>query len=157
MPKIIDVIIHQPKEPYSAQTMLVLDKMPDFRYRREGNLLLAEDGGFYSCYFHERPTPNSKAFGGAVFDIPLLDGGVERAEGQWWCGSHPIGREMEVVQPGYNTIAGLHKCYVFTGGATVEKRLIDNWLERNEASRDYRKYEKKPPAPPALPQVWRQS
>ena len=46
--KIIDVIDR--KHAYGVQRFLVLNKMPDFVYERQGRYLIAEDSGFYNFY-----------------------------------------------------------------------------------------------------------
>ena len=83
MPKIIDVIITKNK-----QIFVIVDKKPKFLYERKGDLLVADDDGFYNTYYYERPNKYSKAFGGREFGIQLKDGNVEHAFGQWWDGKH---------------------------------------------------------------------
>jgi hypothetical protein len=58
MPKIIDVIEYFPKgyKDYK-QTFLLLDVMPKFLYEARGNgkFLVANDDGFYQCYYYDMP------------------------------------------------------------------------------------------------------
>ncbi|WP_312530357.1 hypothetical protein [Paracoccus sp. (in: a-proteobacteria)] len=90
----------------------VLNRAPSVKYIQEGNCLVGRDGPFVSLYQHDTPHGRFKAFAGAVFDIPLRDGGSIRASGQWWH-SHPAG----AIDAAWATNAGLLKCYVFSVGA----------------------------------------
>ena len=99
MPKIIDVIIHGKYK----QISVVLDSMPVFLYERKGNRLEAEDDGFYNSYGFETPSKRWKAFAGRKFDIPLKDGTVEKAFGQWW-DVDPKDLREETVNVGIGTI-----------------------------------------------------
>lgn len=137
MPEIKDIIIHGPYK----QVFIVLDKKPEFKYERKGSLLIASDDGCYSCYGFERPVGRMKAFAGREFDIPLKNGGVEHANGQWW--DHwPRGWKEETISCGIGTLEDLRRCYVFTG-CHVSKAKIAAWLENNEPSSNYCKYDEK--------------
>lgn len=140
MPKILDAIR---LNSYGIDAYyLVLDEMPTFVFERTGKHLFAEHDGFSRCYAYETPGPNWQAFGGWKFDIPLKDGTVEHASGQWWDCS-PLG--MKARQPrtsvGIATVEMLEKCYVFTGGV-IETEKLEEWLASNEPSTDYEKYRK---------------
>lgn len=137
MPKIIDIIKHGNK--YSTQTFLVLDEKPNLKYERDGDYLVGEDCGFYNFYQHQKPSKAFKAFCGREFDIPLVDGGVVRATGQWWDYVHPEYSEL-VCQLGVGTPEKLSKCNVFWANY-VDKLLIEQWLENNEPSNNYHKYD----------------
>lgn len=133
--KIIDVIKH--KNKYSTQTFIVLDKMPDFKYERVGNNLIGEDSGFYNFYGYR----NSRdAFGGREFDIPMLDGGIEKAFGQWWDCMPEDYREL-VGAFGIGTPEKLGEYNVFSS-ACVDMDIITEWLKENEPSNNYEKYKK---------------
>lgn len=140
MPKIIDVIVL--KHYGNAHYYLVLDEMPRFLFDKRDYCLSAEDDGFHERYGYEAPGPNWKAFGGAKFEIPLKDGGVEHAIGQWWW-CHPKETENtgEIISVGIATVEMLHKCYVFQSG-NIEKKKLDAWLAENEPSDNYRKYQR---------------
>ena len=143
MPEIIDVIIHSTNGFAGGdfkQVFLVLDKMPNFIYERKGNCLIASDDGFYDTLYYEKPFGRFKAFAGREFDIPLKDGTVEKATGQWWDGKHQENAPEPIVSVGYSTIEQLHRCYVFSGGH-ISKAKLDKWMEMNEPSTDYRKYD----------------
>lgn len=122
--KKIRVIKHVINEK-SGQRFVVLNRLPDFKYVKKGNLLLAEDSGFYSCYYYGRPDKYSQAFAGRKFDIPMLDGSVIKASGQWWNGEHPIYKEIKAVRHGYSTIDKLKRCFVFTGGVLFNESLLN--------------------------------
>lgn len=135
MPNIIDIIIHGKYK----QISLIIDKKPVLIYEHKGNLLIAENDGFYNCYKYDQCFPNWKAFGGRRFDIPIKDGMVEHAFGQWWDYWNNEITTEPTIQCGAATIEKLHKCYVFCA-YHVSKKKIDNWLEINEPSANYYKY-----------------
>lgn len=141
MPKIQDVIRIE-SQYYGVQFFVVLDTMPEFVYERKGNNLVASDDGFYDCLFYERPTKYSKAFGGREFELPMKDGSVIKASGQWWDGGYSDNAPEEIIPVGINTIAGLHHCYVFSSGH-ISKEKLARWLDENEPSGDYHKYDEK--------------
>jgi hypothetical protein len=93
---------------------LVLNRGLKFLYEYEGQDLIGNDGPFWDVLRYERPVGRSKAFGGREFDIPLRNGGVVRASGQYWQ-AHISGHRGVP----YGTIEQLRKCYVFMGGACV--------------------------------------
>lgn len=64
----------------------VFNRKPDYKYQRDGSLLWAKDGPFYSCYKYDAPSPAFKAFDGREFNLNLIDGGVVKCNGQWWDG-----------------------------------------------------------------------
>ena len=138
MPKIIDAIVltNYGNDHY----YLVLDEMPTFVFERHGDSLVAEHDGFYERYGYERPDEHWKAFGGRKFDIPLKDGTVEHASGQWWwCAPLVSANPGPIMSVGISTVELLRKCYVFSSGC-IAKEKLDAWLMENEPSRDYAKY-----------------
>lgn len=141
MSEIIDVILM--KGPYSDNhhAYIVLDRKPDFRYERIGNDLFAQDDGFFNCYGYERPDERWKAFGGAKFDIPMKDGSVIQAYGQWWDVSPRKHAGVDIVSCGVATLESLSQCYVFQAGH-VSRNKLDAWMSTNEPARDYNKYRK---------------
>ena len=138
MPNIIDVILHTNK--YFTQTFAVINESPKFLYERKGNCLVASDDGFYSTYFYDAPSKNWRAFAGRTFDIPMKDGTIIKANGQWWDGQHQQNAPEPIVDIGAATIKELEKCYVFCSGHT-SKAKFDKWMAENEPSTDYWKYD----------------
>ena len=139
MIQIIDVIKH--KNKYSTQTMIVIDKHPEFKYKRVGDMLIAEDSGFFSFYKYKKPSKNWEAFAGREFDIHLDSGEIEKAYGQWW--DHlPEDYSDLVYCFGTQTEEGLARCNVFHS-SKVDKVLVDEWLADNEPSNNYHKYDTK--------------
>jgi hypothetical protein len=139
MPKIIDIIVAD----NTGQMFLILDRLPEYEYERHGFWLHAEDSGFYNQYFYRKPTKYGKAFAGREFDIPLKNGTAEKAYGQWWSAVNEELIPVEIYHPAYSTIEELQHCYVFTGGGSVERKLVTDWLDKHEPSTDYWKYDKR--------------
>lgn len=138
MTEIIDIIKHRNK--YGTQIFLVVDTPVSIKYERAGDLLVGEDSGFFNFYIKRQPTKHFQAFAGREFDIPLANGGVEKAHGQWW--DHlPSDYEGLVYSLGVSSLCELEKCYVFYS-TKVDKKLVDEWLSKNDASNNYRKYDK---------------
>ena len=137
MISIVDVIGHRHK--YGTQHMLVVDRMPQFIYEQSGNSLVGVDSGFFKFYSFETPSPGWEAFGGAKFDIPMKDGSVIKAHGQWWDWMPPDFAEL-TYDLGVNTTEGLSRCYVFMGSIHVDRELVDSWLKNNAPSNNYHKY-----------------
>lgn len=135
--KIVDIIHH--KNKYTTQEMLVLDRMPVFLYERKGRYLIAEDSGFFNFYGYEACSPGWEAFGGSKFDIPLIDGTIIKAFGQWW-DSMPKDYRGLLCSPGISTADRLAKCNVFNGG-NVDPEIRDAWLANNEPSNNYHRYD----------------
>lgn len=89
---------------------LVLNRDPKFLYEGDGQALIARDGPFVAVYRYERPCGRFKAFAGREFDIPLKNGKLVHATGQWWDASL-----KGLVKATYNTKARLLNCYVYYG------------------------------------------
>ena len=132
--KIIDVIHHQNK--YFIQHFLIVNRFPKLLYKREGNLLIGKDGIFGGIYKYEKPGINQKAFAGREFNIPMIDGTIEKAYGQWW----DTGLK-EYSSIGINTIKGLNKCNVFVTYKMRTKELEEILKGFKNASNNYYKYE----------------
>jgi hypothetical protein len=110
---------------------LVLDRMPEFKYVKKNGLLYAKDHGFYKCFYYEKPGRAFKAFGGAKFDLPLVGGGVEHCNGQWWDGANDKVSKLEnttIIGAAISTIERLKNCYVFSG-AYIDKAVYDYLIE----------------------------
>lgn len=122
--KILKNVVNRPTQG-SPQYFIVLNRMPVFVYERKGDLLLAEDSGFYSCYRYEAPSKGFQAFGGSKFDIQLKNGEVEKAHGQWWSTRHPESQNKKMCDRGYQTLDGLAKCFVFCGGSIFSTELLE--------------------------------
>ena len=139
MPKILDVIVRPKIYASGYNYYIVLDEVPKFLYERSGYMLLAEDDGFYDALVLQHDL-YEKAFAGREFDIKLKDGTVVKANGQWWSTSHP--ERDNLTDIGYSTLEKLEECYVFYSGSILTSKLV-GWLEKNEPSEDYNKYDKR--------------
>lgn len=139
--KVIDIIDHRNK--YYTQRFVVLNRDPVFKYERRGKWLIGEDSGFFNFFYYDSPGGAFYAFGGRKFDIPMVDGTVEKAYGQWWDGVPEDYQEL-IVHAGCGTIEGLGKCNVFCS-MNVDPDIIEKWLSENEPSNNYHKYEKRNP------------
>lgn len=128
---ILDIIITK-----NNQFFLILDKNPEFKYTKKEKILSAYDNGFYSEYLY---IPfSSGAFAGRKFEIPMSDGTIIKASGQYW-DNWNINCIFPTTSIGYNTIEELQKIYVFNGG-NYETKRINEWLKRNKHSTNYDKY-----------------
>jgi hypothetical protein len=146
--QIIDVIVTTSLYGKHTQYSVVVDRMPEFIYRRgeeetwhgyrKQRRLMANDSGFYS-FMVERPG-TTDAFAGRKFTIALDDGGSLECDGQVWDEFDPS-RPEPVVQVGVCTIEKLHSCYCFFGGQ-ISKSKLEAWLSTSKPSRNYRKYDK---------------
>lgn len=119
---------------FNSSTALVLNRMPDFKYQKEGKLLWAKDGPFYSCYYYENPSSTFQAFAGRRFNLPLIGGGVEECTGQWWDGgdgnlSDILG--LDIVRATIRTVDDLIDCYVFMG-AYCDKSELDRMISEHK-------------------------
>lgn len=137
----IEDIIHH-KGQYSTQIFVVVDKMPELLYTRNGSYLIGEESGFYNFYGLSPASKGFSAFGGREFDIPLKDGGVEKARGQWWNSTPEEYMTEEYVSVGVSTKELLNNCYVFSS-MIISKDRLDSWLEKHEPSNNYYKYDKR--------------
>lgn len=137
MPKIIDIIDHQ--SAYGVQRFLVLDEMPKRIYKRyPGGYFISNDSGFYD--FLQGTEGKGEAFAGREFFITLDDGNKFHCQGRVWASGHGGNVNEPVESLGVSTVAELQKCYVFSS-CSVSQCLIDEWLETNRPSRNYRKYD----------------
>lgn len=140
MVKIIDVILH--KNKYHVQQFLVIDELPDLKYQallKSGRrVLFAKDGIFSGLYYYESPSENWKAFAGRKFDIPMIDGTITKAFGQWWYGLSG----NDVISVGIGTPEGLGKCNVFCS-CEVRKGIAEQIFKNfSKPSNNYHKYDK---------------
>ncbi len=142
--RIIDVIDHRNK--YNVQVELLLNRFPQPLFERRGNWLIGHDSGVFQFYRYEYVEPSwsshMKAFGGNVFDIPMTDGNVTHATGQWW---HGLPQDFcgIVYSHGISTAERLVSCYVFMGAFHVDCEIVDEWRKHNDPSNNYRKYDKR--------------
>jgi hypothetical protein len=138
--QIVDIIDHRSK--YSTQVELVLNRMPEPLFERRGRWLVGNDDCVFQFYALERVEGPShwKAFGGREFDIPMVDGSVERAKGQWW-NSFPSDFRGLTYSHGVSTIDKLAECYVFYFGFHIDREIVDAWRASSEPSNNYRKYD----------------
>ena len=137
MSEIVDVIIHPCHGIYKGfkQTFVVIDRPLRFLYEHrykthEDDCLVASDDGWYDCLFYERPDKNWRAFSGREFDIPMKDGTVVKASGQWWDGRHQENAPEPIISVGVATIDQLNNCYAFSSGH-VSKVKLEKWLSEN--------------------------
>jgi len=137
---IVDIIDHRHK--YGVQVEVVLSRYPKLVFERDSCGLIAFDDCVYQFYGYEQPGPHWKAFGGRKFDIPMADGSVTHADGQWWDVLRREFRE-DLYSHGLNTVERLHECYVFFGGMHIDRSVVDEWRKHNEPSNNYHKYDKR--------------
>lgn len=137
--KIIDMIRHRNK--YGHQQFVVLNRSPQFLYERKGIWLIGEDSGFFNFYKYDIPSGRFYAFAGRKFDIPMKDGSIEKAYGQWWDGT-PKDYQGLVYELDYGTPEKLAECNVFCH-VRVDCLIIDKWLATNHQSNNYHKYDKR--------------
>ncbi len=135
---IIDIIDHRWQN--GVQMNVVVDRMPRYVYERQGQLLSGHDSGFFQFYQHERPGPNWEAFAGRKFNIPMADGSVIEASGQWW-DLLPSEFSELVYSPGVGSLEKLSRCYVFCG-CHIDRELVDAWRASNFPSNNYYRYDK---------------
>ena len=132
---------------FNDDEKLVLDKFPEVRYERHGRHLFGIDeyGIFVNVYRYEAPLGRFHAFAGRKFDIPMIDGTVTKANGQWWdAGTGALAAFLgsEVIRVTIETKKNLQKCYMFCGlrADMVEyERLRKTYTGRVY---DYREYER---------------
>lgn len=124
----------------------VLDKPIEFKYRKEGNLIIGIDdtNTFVKTYIYERPSPGFHAFGGHKFDIELENGEVIHCDGQWWDGGYQRAERLlgeKLVSATYNDVESLKNCYVFTGCTAIETNLAKLRDTYKDEIQGYWKYE----------------
>ena len=109
---------------------LVLSEKPKITYEKHGNFLFGLDkyGLFAGSYGYEAPGEKWKAFGGNKFDIPMTDGSVIKAYGQWWDNgtkdfSDALG--YKIINVTAKEIEDLKRCYVFNGHKAVEEEYTN--------------------------------
>jgi hypothetical protein len=105
---------------------LVLSEHPDITYENHFPYLFGVDqyGVFVNVYKYDAPSPGFQAFAGREFDIPMTDGTVTKAVGQWWDGGgDALGQALgsEIIRVTVNTKRDLENCYVFYGLRADEK------------------------------------
>lgn len=128
-------------DPYTKRLSysLILDRLPVFRYRRDGDLFCAEDSGFLDWLLYEPGRYRMKAFSGRQFHITMVDGSRVLCEGNHW---HTVLSEPATVSVGYATFESLKQCYVFYGG-NFDAAAFREWLASDpELHDDYYYWEK---------------
>lgn len=136
--RIVDVIWHKP-EHWGAQLFVVINRMPEWMYSRNGLYFSANDSGFYD--FLKGTQRQGDAFGGRKFSIKLDDGSDWPCNGDMWSIGSTAGTEP-VYQAGISTIEKLNDCYCFSS-ALVSKKLVDDWCLENTPSGNYYKYDRR--------------
>lgn len=137
---ILDVIA----KPYASWSdkicyYVIVDRMPQKVYAREGDRLTMNDDGIYD--FLQIDPGSTGAFGGREFDIHLSDGSVYHANGDVWSVAPPKGIK-ETIDVGVSTIERLSDCYVFNG-YHISRAKLDAWLQSNTPSNNYYKYDER--------------
>lgn len=99
---------------------LVLNEHPEIKYEKHFPYLFGVDqyGVFVNVYKYDPPTPGFVAFAGREFEIPMVDGTVTKATGQWWDeGINELGKALgsEIIPVTVNIRRDLEQCYVFYG------------------------------------------
>lgn len=132
---------------FNSGVALVLDKSPEFKYYRQGNLIIGLDDTctFVKCYYYERPSLGFYAFGGREFDIQLDDGDIVHCNGQWWDGGYRQASELlgeELMDVTYNDIPSLNDCYVYYGCFAIKSELEEKINSWDKQIYEYYEYEK---------------
>lgn len=128
----------------SKQRFFVIDRDPDYKYEKieipgEGIFLVASDGPLVNCYRHETPSGRFRAFAGREFDIPMKDGTVIKADGQWWDDT-PRYIRKDCYDEGLRTLDKLTECFVFCGHM-VKRSVVDAFLATNPVPKEYNIYQ----------------
>ena len=130
---------------FNKSQALVFNRMPSYKYTKDGDLMWAKDGPFYSCFEYDKPSKNWQAFAGRKFDLDMLDGSVTKCEGQWWDGgigrlSEKLGFHLSSITIG--TVDRLIECYVFMGTSGNIEDMHNMVSEYKGVVYPYRDYEK---------------
>lgn len=124
----------------------VLEKKPELKYTKYENItIVGTDGCICECYGYERPSGSWKAFAGRKFDLELTDGTTEHCYGQWWDSVTRKAREVindKIIRITARDVAGLRRCYVFTGYYAKEKEIEKLRSEYTGKIYGYDEYEK---------------
>lgn len=137
--KIVAVVKFNQLEAY------VLNRLPEFKYKKIGSIMYGIDSGLFQCYSYESCDDRWKAFGGRKFDIKLENGEIEHCYGQWWNGGHDkIAKleNIELIGITFQTVENLKDCYVFTGGSIDKEFKSKLRAEYTGNIYEYREYEK---------------
>ena len=138
MSKILEVIRY--KNNYGIQTFLILDKMPEHKFERRGNLIFSNVDGFTESYVQVLGTRG--AFAGRHFDISMKDGSTIEATGDIWSAGQSEAAEKHLTSVGIATLEKLANCYVFTS-SYVDTARLEQWIDDHpdKVSHDYWKYD----------------
>jgi hypothetical protein len=135
----------EPKsEPFKIEAVVkfndgeayVLNRRPVFVYEFQGRDLIGRDGPFVDVLRYEAPAGRFKAFAGRKFGIPMKDGSVTQATGQYWAAS-----QEGLVDATWQTKAKLLKCYVFTGSSVCPEVIAEMRAEYTGDIYPYYAYE----------------
>lgn len=104
-----------------------LDRMPEFVYKRNGNLFYAEDSGFISIY--KRKPGTKDAFGGHKFSIKIDNGTEYNSTGDLW---DPFDWEpfekllgFQICGTAISTEEEYCKCHAFTH-CIIKSEIVQN-------------------------------
>ncbi|MBO1003150.1 hypothetical protein [Pseudogracilibacillus auburnensis] len=133
---------------FNDRVALVLKKPLKFTYEKHGDLLIGTDnlGVFVNIFLYRRPVGKWKAFGGREFDIPMKDGSVIKATGQWWDGGLSRAEEIlgqEIVNVTAEDIESLKSCYVYCGIYAFKDKYEELIKGYKGEVYGYREFEKK--------------
>ena len=125
---------------FNKRRAYAINRMPSLKYTRCGDLLIGRDGPFAATLKYEKPTKWGKAFAGRKFNIPMVDGSITEASGQWW----HVGTKGAIPVT-INTIESLKRCYVYIGSNCDPdhwQKLVDEYESTKGFYYDYYDYEK---------------
>jgi hypothetical protein len=138
---IVDMYLTKPNETQTFYYVVVSRKINLVYSRVAPTTYVGKDGDFYDfLYGDSRP---GQAFGGRKFKITMDDGSQFECNGNMWSGGRPAG--YDTVEIGAASQEELNYCYVFCG-ASVERRVLEEWLATHEPKTDYTAFDPKEPA-----------
>ena len=142
---------------FNSGVAYVFNRTPDYKYKREGDLLWAKDGPFYSCYGYERPSKAFQAFGGRKFDLHMLDGTVTHCSGEWW--DKGLGKLKDMLGLNLGSLTMKTKeqlidCYVFYGTSCDLDELEKLKAKYHGQIYDYWEYESVIKYKPEMRKQW---
>lgn len=125
MINIIDVV-HKKYKSFGkdeVQVFYIVDKMPDFTYKKDRNYLYASDSGFHSSFREDRGS--SDAFGGRKFTIKTDHGDIQ-ASGQFWSYHYDKWNNDGSLffDVAISTYEALYDCFVFRSVQAVDRDKI---------------------------------
>ncbi len=126
---------------------LILNRPIDFKYRREiigGRIYyFGEDGFAREALIYEPVNPG--AFAGREKIIELIDGTKFDGKTRLWHTGAWKNDDEEIINAAHKTMKQLEECFIFFGGVSFVKAVIDEWLDKNQAKgeEEYKELEKR--------------